>query len=114
MELKYHKQGEYLLPNLKPNGEEKKNYGKWGMLRREYLEKYKKGMFNLLEMKGALVAHLNEIDEQAKEMHENIMAKLEKADPPPNKADDPMAWVRHINNHRVIADDFVLNDLIYN
>ena len=108
MELMYKQAGDYLFPNIVANEIEEKNYGKWGQLRRQYLEKHKEGFFNLLTMKNELIEHLNEVDEQAREMWEGIMAKLEKSDPPPSKADDPMAWVRHINNHRAIADDFVV------
>ena len=111
MSIKYKQIGDYQIPNLTHTATEK-TYGKWGQLRREYLQKHREGEYNLLTMKGELITHLNEIDKQAQDMWDTIMEKLEKVEPPLGK-DDFMAWVRYINNHRNIAADFVRNDLVY-
>jgi len=112
MEIKYHKAGDYLLPNLKLNVEEEKHYGKWGQLRREFLQKYREADYNLLKMQGELIEHLGEIDKQAKEMHERIITDLEKKFPPPPQG--TMEWVQWQNSLRFIADEQVFADLIYN
>ena len=57
MELEYTKVGDYLLPNLKPNEEKEKTYGKWGQLRGQYLKSNFEGKYNLLKMSGDLIPY---------------------------------------------------------
>ena len=57
--------------------------------------------------------HLLEIDRAAKEREEIILKQLEKSDPLPDKEADQMAWVRAINQHRAIAEEMILAELIY-
>lgn len=112
MGRKYHKVGDYLLPNITPNKDVQKTYGKWGQLRREFLKEHRESDYNLLMMKGALTAYLNAFDEEAQEMHERIMDKLEKNifEPPQGT----MEWIQWQNSLRFLADEQVFNDLIYN
>ena len=111
MQVKYTKVGDYQIPNLTHN-ETAKTYGKFGMLRRTFLKEHREGFYNLLLLKGELRTHLNELDEQAQEMHETIMLQLQKQNPAPPQG--TMEWVQHQNSLRAIADEFVMNDLIYN
>ena len=110
--LQYTKVGDYLIPNLIPNKQPEKTYTKWGELRQEYLKEHRLGEYNLLVIKAELIAHLNEIDEQAWEMWERLMSQLEEKNPPPTQG--TMVWVQWQNNLRNIANEFVLKDLIYN
>ena len=89
------------------------NYGKWGMIRRTYLKEHCSVEYNLLAIKGVLIAHLNEIDEKAWELWERIMEQLQKKPPIPTPPQGTMEWVQHQNRLRAIADEQVLNDLIY-
>ena len=84
MGITYRKVGDYLIPNIIPNKQPKRNYGKWGMLRQTYLKNHCLVEYNLLVIKAKLITHLNEIDEQAREMHEWIMEQLEKQNPSPD------------------------------
>ena len=112
MEITYTKVGDYQIPNLIPNKEPEKLYGKWGMLRRTFLKNHREGEYNLLMIKAELITHINEIDKQAREMHERIMVQLEKQNPLPPQG--TMEWVQHQNSLRNIADEQVLHDIIYN
>ena len=42
-----------------------------------------------------------------------ILRELEKSDPLPEKGVDQMAWVRAANKHRAIAEEIILEELIY-
>ena len=42
-----------------------------------------------------------------------ILRELEKSDPLPEKGVDQMAWVRATNKHRAIAEEIILEELIY-
>ena len=112
MQIEHTKIGDYQLPNIAPNEEIIKTYGKWGQLRRVFLKEHREGEYNLLLMKNELIPHLNELDEQANELHETIMFQLEQKNPPPLQG--TLEWVQHQNSLRAIADEQVLSDIIYN
>ena len=86
--------------------------GKFGRMRLAYLENEKTALFLELKQSGKLQSHLYDIDEQAI----NLMIKIEdnyiKWNPLPS-GDDFMAVVRARNTARLVAEEFVLRDLIY-
>jgi hypothetical protein len=55
----------------------------------------------MLVINGELIAHLNEIDEQARELWETIMEQLRQKNPVPPQG--TMEWVQHQNSLRAIA-----------
>ena len=112
MQIEYTKIGDYQLPNIAPNEEIIKTYGKWGQLRRVFLKEYREGEYNLLLMKNELIPHLNELDEQARKLHETIMNGLHQKNLAPSQG--TLEWIQHQNSLRAIADEQVLNDIIYN
>ena len=57
--------------------------------------------------------HLLEVDMAAREREEVILKQLEEKEPLPNKEADQMAWVRADNQHREIAEEIILKELIY-
>ena len=42
-----------------------------------------------------------------------ILKQLEEKEPLPDKEADQMAWVRAANQHRAIAEEIILKELIY-
>ena len=111
MKIEYTKVGDYLLPNLTLSPKEG-SYGKWGMIRKQYLKEHREVLYNQLVLKDELHKHLCELDEQAREMHETIMTQLEQKNLPPPQG--TMEWVQWKNGLSHQADEVVLNDLIYN
>ena len=49
----------------------------------------------------------------AREREEVILKQLEEKEPLPDKEKDQMAWVRVVNQHRAIAEEIILKELIY-
>jgi len=92
----------------------KATYGKWGMIRREYLENHNTELFNSLITNKELIAHLNEVDKQARNLWDTIMEQLERQPPTPTPPQGTMEWVQHMNGLRAIADEQVWHDIIYN
>jgi hypothetical protein len=113
MILTYHKEGDYLLPNL--TVPEAPKLGKYGMLRREYLRKHRNGYYTGLQLSGKLDRHLKEIDQQAKEMVERLVFQMVKilGITEELKAKNQLEWVRQMNNIRASAEEVVLKELIY-
>lgn len=102
-------------PNLVLPEIEKAHYGKYGMLRKQYLKNHHKSLYFTLLTSCKLINHLNEIDDEANEMFELLVKhmKVRQGITEALKAQDQMAWVKSINNIRNAADEIVLNELIY-
>ncbi len=113
MEIKYRKEGDYLLPNLK--APESPKIGKYGMLRHQYLREHKRAILTGMQMAGTLKAHLEQIDREATETVERMtkqMAKEQGANEQ-MKRTDQMRWVGMMNSMRASAEEIVLREMIY-
>lgn len=112
-ELTYHREGDYLLPDLIPP--ESPRIGIWGMRRREFLRKYHSGIYTGLLLSGKLNAHLEEVDRLAEEMLFQLVNQMARTEGVTEelKATYQMAWVRAMNNIRARAEEMVYAELIY-
>lgn len=91
------------------------HYGKYGMLRKQYLKNHHKALYFTLLTSFKLIEHLNEIDDEANEMFELLIKQMKERQGITEalKASDQLEWVRRMNNIRNAADEIVLNELIY-
>lgn len=114
MKIEYVKVGDYYLPDL-TLPEEKREIGRWGMLRKVYMKEYKAGRYNYLLLTGKLDSYLADLNEQAWELADRLEAQMKDAEGVTEelKAENPMEWVRHCNNIRNRVDEIILNELIY-
>ncbi|WP_373217196.1 TnpV protein [Ruminococcus sp. 5_1_39BFAA] len=101
-------------PNLVSTDEEP-HYGKYGMLRRTYLKEHRPAMYSLYMLEDRLTAHLNAVDDEAKERMEVLLLQMmeKQGITEELKAHDQMAWFGVINNIRNAAEEMVLEELIY-
>ena len=106
--------GDYYLPMM-DLPEETRPIGYWGMLRKEYLEKHKSGMYSYLLLTGKLDSYLADLNEQAQERSELIEAQMRSAEGVTEKlkVQNPMEWVRQCNNIRNRVQEIVLSELVY-
>ena len=111
-ELTYTKQGEYYLPNLTLEETGEQPLGKYGMMRRSFLQENKPILYNDLILKGKLFDHLREIEETAKLRREQMMKELLEKNPAPDKKTHQMEWVQHMNALKAQAEEVILNELI--
>ncbi len=113
MILTYHKEGDYLLPNL--TVPEAPKLGKYGMLRRCYLRKNRQGIYTGLLLNGKLNKHLEEVDRQADEMVKRLISQMVKLQGVTEelKEQDQLKWVGLMNNIRAAAEEIVLKELVY-
>ena len=112
-ELTYKPCGDYLIPDMKLMCEEVTPLGKYGRLRREYLKNFAPILYNDLILSEELFPHLHEIDETAKKRMEILMEQLIVKNPAPDKKNEQMAWVQHMNMLKAQAEEIVLSELIY-
>ena len=94
-------------PNLLPPEEDAPAYGKYGRMRRTYLQEHHESLYPGLLLSGRLNAHLNEIDAAANAQIELITKQMAAAQDITEelKARDQMAWVGAMENVRGAAEE---------
>jgi len=112
MELNYTKNGDYLIPDIQLSVQEQKPLGKYGRMRRAFLQENNTLLYNHLILTEKLYPHLWEIQETATARMEQMMADLLKANPAPDKKSNQMAWVQHMNMLKAQAEEVILTELI--
>jgi len=112
-ELTYHREGDYLLPDLIPP--EAPHIGIWGIRRRDYLRKYHDGIYTGMLLSSKLNAHLEEIDRSANEMFDLLMEQyaIREGVTEQLKAENQMEWVRRMNSIKKRITEIVLQECIY-
>ena len=110
--ISYTQQGDYLLPNLKLPKQPKVEIGVFGKRRLRYLEHNRKILYTNLLTKGKLTAYLADIDEQAENMFDRLVAQSEGVTEQ-LKAENQMLWVKKMNSIRNRAEEIVNHELIY-
>ena len=111
-ELTYHREADYLIPNLDPP--EAPKIGKFGTMRHDYLRNHHRGIFDGMLLKGTLNTHLEEIDRQANEMLDRLTTQMAAAEGVNEqlKAADQMEWVQRMNSIHSRAEEVVNAELI--
>ena len=114
-DIKYELRGEQYYPMLKIAEQKEHKIGKYGLLHRDYIKQYKRGTYTTLLTEDRLNAHLHEIDVQANEMVEAIIANLarERSIDEGLKASDAIKWVAEMNNIKASTEEIVLREVIY-
>ena len=105
--------GDYLIPLIKLQPVEEKKMGKYGRMRRAFLKEHNPILFDDLVLTEQLFPHLCEVQEIAEKRVEVIMNGLLEKNPAPDKETDAMAWVRHINMLKAMAEEVVVREVIY-
>ena len=114
-ELTYTRSGDYWIPNLSLSQQETQPLGKYGRLRKKYLQENRPVLWNSLILSEKLYPHLREIDETANSRLEQMMPGLMQSAGVTEalKASDPMKWVGLMNSLKAQAEEVILTELIY-
>ena len=115
MNISYTKQGDYLLPNLKLEDKEQFNIGKYGLLRLEYIKKYKLGLYFDLLVNDNLNEYLHNIDTTVMEKVQKLITELAQKENINEqlKENNQMLWVSKMNNIKNVAEEIILKEYIY-
>ena len=115
MSIMYHRNGDYLLPDMGLNETDKTPLNKYGRMRLRYLQEHRPGRYSRLILSGKLYEDLLETQKAAQNRAEIITDKMAKAQniSEAMKAQDQMAWVGAMNMIRLQAEEIVLQELIY-
>ena len=104
----------YLMKSLLLN-EEEPIYGKYGMLRKQFLKEHRSAKYQYLLLTGKLTEHLNQIDQESREQVEMLMEQMAEKQGVTEelKAQDQMKWVRLMINIKSSAEEIVVKNTIY-
>ena len=112
--MSYTLHGDYYLPDLALR-EEEPTYGKYGMLRKQFLKEHRSARYQYMLLTGKLNEHLNQIDQEVREQVETLMEQMTEKQGVTEelKAQDQMKWVRLMINIKSSAEEIVVKNTIY-
>ena len=105
--------GDYFILAIELKPVEDKVLNKYGRMRRAFLQEQKPMLFDDLVLTEQLFPHLYEVQEIAEKRMQVIMTGLLEKNPAPDKEADAMAWVRHMNLLKAMAEEVVVREIIY-
>ena len=111
----YTMQGDYCLPDLTLQPEEERPIGVWGQRRRQYLQQHHKILYCNLLTSGKLHSHLADVEKEAQTLFFRLVKEYAKRESVTEQleADNPMEWVRRMNNICNRATEVVHDEVIF-
>ncbi len=115
MKLTYHRNRDYLLPDLGLTEAEQRPLGKYGRMRLRYLENHRPGLYTRLLLSGKLMEHLQEIDSTCQERLEQLTRQMQEREDVTEalKAANQMEWVQRMNAICHQVEEVLLAELIF-
>ena len=115
MNITYRTVGDYKIPNITLSPEDSNPVGRWGIVRRDYLQHNKSVQFNIMLMTGTLFSHLAEIDSQAEKMFSRLVEEMANAEGITEQLKDQnqLEWVQRMNSIYLRVNEIIYNELIY-
>lgn len=102
-------------PDLYLPEETEYSIGKYGMLRKIYLQEHRKGLYLKLVLAGKLNEHLYQIDKECNQMMDRLVEQMKEKQGVTEelKMQDQMTWVGRMNNIRACAEEIIVKKMIY-
>ena len=107
--------GDYYLPDLELPEKASAPLGRYGRMRKAYLEEHRPGLYERLLLSGRLYEHLAEIDTCCAERMDRMVSQMADTEGITEglKAKDQMSWVGRMNSIRQRAEESVLRELVF-
>lgn len=108
-------QGDYCLPDLTLPPEKERSVGVWGQRRLRYLKQHHKILYYNLLTSGKLQSHLDDVEEEAQSLFLRLVKEYAENEGVTEqlKAENPMVWVRRMNNIRERVNEVVNAEMIF-
>ena len=115
MKLTYTEQNGLLIPDLVLDDQPPGSLGKYGRMRKRYLEQKHDGTFTTLVLSGTLTRHLLDVDQSARDQMAALTRQLAAAEGVTEelKSRDQLEWVRRMNSIRNRVEEVVKREIIY-
>ena len=101
-----------LEPKLEHPKQPAGNVGKYGEMRRRYLQEHHKARYTMMMLEGTLKQHLMDLNEEAHRQIDALLEGLLRNNPAPDKAANQFGWIQHMNMLKLQAEEIVLRELI--
>ena len=111
--LTYTQCGDYYIPDIRLVNVETQILGKYGRMRRAFLEQNRPMLFNDMILTESLFPHLWEVQQTCVKRMELLMEELLANNPAPDKATQQLVWVAHMNSLKAQAEEIILCELVY-
>lgn len=105
--------GDYFIPEIKLRPMEEKRLNKYGRMHRAFLQENNPLLFDYLVLTVQLFPHLYEVQEIAEKRVAAIMVELLEKNPASYKKTNAVAWTRHMNMLKEMAEEVVVREAIY-
>ena len=95
--------------------EEEPTYGKYGIMRKQFLKEHRNARYQYLVLTGKLTEHLNQVDKEAREKVEMLVEQMAEqwGVTEELKMQDQMEWVRRMNNIKNVAEEMAEKEFLY-
>lgn len=117
MEIKYTRQGDYLIPNLYlEKDEDCGRIGKYGILRLHFIVQNKQALYETLLMTNKLTHHLLLVSDSCESLYKILMEDYIKNDEKlseKSKNNNQIEWIKLMNNYKNIVEEIVLNEHVF-
>lgn len=113
--VRYQNQGNYKLPCIATKEQKELHIGVWANQHRQYLKQHHRIRYYNLLTSEKLYPYLADIEEQAQTMFSQLVKLLAEKENVSEKLklDNPMIWVRKMNNIRNRAMEIVNSEVIF-
>jgi len=113
--IHYTLHGDYFFPDLGFPESPRQAIGRYGRMRKAYLEEHHPGLYTHLILSGKLYNHLAETDQVCRDRMARMIARMADAEGINEelKASDQLGWVGRMNSIRQQAEEIILHELIY-
>lgn len=111
--LTYTKSGDYFIPDIQIQ-EIPKPIGRYGRMRRKYLQEENPVLYNELVLAEKLFPYLLQVDEIAQRRFDVLMEQMmvRRNITEELKQENPMFWVGEMNNIRACIDEIIIREII--
>lgn len=111
----YTMQGDYCLPDLTFPAEDERPIGVWRQRRLRYLKQHHQILYYNLLTSGTLRSHLADVEEEAQSLFLRLVKEYAEREGVTEqlKAENPMEWVRRMNNIRERVNEVVNTEMIF-
>jgi len=116
MQINYIKINDYKIPNLMLEDKNKGTINKYGLLKLHYLKENNKSFYTTLLMKNELTNYLFSVSNDAENRLNILMNNYKKSDEKlseKSKKTNQIEWVKLMNNYKNMAEEIILEELIF-
>lgn len=114
--IEYILQGDYYMPNIIiPKARRTGKIGKYGILKLNYMKKYKIPKYTEMLLDNELKSYLLDIEDECKEKFEFLTKQMAEKENITEelKSNNQMEWIQKMNNIKHRVEEIILNEIIY-